>query len=69
MRHARKCIEDGMKVKVDMRCRGRLITRQDVGTKIMYSFTEEIADIAVVEKKDTKQKEEKIANVILNISL
>ena len=40
-----------MKVKVDMRFRGRLITRQDVGKKIMDSFTEEIADIAVVEKK------------------
>ena len=50
MRHARKWIEDGMKVKVDMRFRGRLITRQDVGKKIMDSFTEEIADNAVVEK-------------------
>ena len=51
MRHARKWIEGGMKVKVDMRFRGRLITRLDVGKKIMNSFTEEIGDIAVVEKK------------------
>ena len=49
MRHA--WIEGGMKVKVDMRFRGRLITRLDVGKKIMNSFTEEIGDIAVVEKK------------------
>lgn len=51
MRHARKWIEDGMKVKVDMRFRGRLITRLEVGKKIMDSFIEEISDIASVEKK------------------
>ncbi|MEG0329758.1 MAG: translation initiation factor IF-3 [Longicatena sp.] len=51
MRHARKWIEEGMKVKVDMRFRGRLITRLEVGKKIMNSFTEEIADIANVEKR------------------
>lgn len=53
MRHARKWIEDGMKVKVDMRFRGRLITRLEVGKKIMDSFIEEISDIASVEKKPT----------------
>ena len=51
MRHARSWIEDGMKVKVDMRFRGRLITRLEVGKKIMNSFIEEIADIANVEKR------------------
>ena len=51
MRHARKWVEDGMKVKVDMRFRGRLITRLEVGKKIMNSFIEEISDIANVEKK------------------
>ncbi|MGL5978459.1 MAG: translation initiation factor IF-3 [Erysipelotrichaceae bacterium] len=51
MRHARSWIEDGMKVKVDMRFRGRLITRLEVGQKIMQQFTEEISDIAVVEKR------------------
>ena len=45
MRHARKWIEGGMKVKVDMRFRGRLITRLDVGKKIMNSFTEEIGTL------------------------
>ena len=53
MRHARKWIADGMKVKVDMRFRGRLITRLEVGKKIMDSFIEEISDIASVEKKPT----------------
>lgn len=51
LRHARAWIEDGMKVKVDMRFRGRLITRLEVGKKIMDSFTVEIADIATVEKR------------------
>ena len=51
MRHARKWIEEGMKVKVDMRFRGRLITRLEVGKKIMNSFIEEISDIATVEKR------------------
>lgn len=51
MRHARKWIDDGMKVKVDMRFRGRLITRLEVGKKIMDSFATEISDIAIIEKK------------------
>lgn len=47
----------------------------DVSVKIFDNYTafitraEGMQNIAVVEKKDTKQKEEKIANVILNISL
>jgi translation initiation factor IF-3 len=51
MRHARKFIEQGHKVKVDMRFRGRLITRLDVGRKAMNQFIEEISDVAQVEKR------------------
>lgn len=51
MNHARKWIENGMKVKVDMRFRGRLITRVDVGKVVMNDFVEQISDIAVVEKR------------------
>lgn len=51
MNHARKWVESGMKVKVDMRFRGRLITRVDVGKKVMDNFVEQISDIAQVEKK------------------
>ena len=40
-----------MKVKVDMRFRGRLITRQEVGLKIMNDFTAALSEIANVEKK------------------
>ncbi|MGN1343508.1 MAG: translation initiation factor IF-3 [Traorella sp.] len=51
VRQARKWAEEGMKVKVDMRFRGRLITRVEVGKKIMEDFVEAMSDIASVEKK------------------
>lgn len=51
LRHATKWIEAGMKVKVDMRFRGRLITRIEVGKKIMNDFLEATSEFAVVEKK------------------
>ena len=50
LKHARNWLEDGMKVKVDMRFRGRLITRLEVGKKVMNNFIEEAADLANVEK-------------------
>lgn len=53
LKHARKWVESGMKVKVDMRFRGRLITRVDVGKKVMEDFIAQISDIAQVEKKAT----------------
>jgi translation initiation factor IF-3 len=53
LKHARKWLADGMKVKVDMRFRGRLITRLDVGKKVMNEFMESVSDIANVEKYPT----------------
>ena len=50
LRQARNWVEDGMKVKIDMRFRGRLITRLEVGKKVMNSFVEQMSDIASVEK-------------------
>ena len=51
VKHSRKWLEGGMKVKADMRFRGRLITRLEVGKKVMNSFILELEDIAVVEKR------------------
>lgn len=51
LKHAQKWIGAGMKVKIDMRFRGRLITRQEVGKEIMNDFLDKMSDIAVVEKK------------------
>lgn len=50
LRHARKWLEDGIKVKVDMRFRGRFITRVEVGKKTMDRFIEQTADLGSVEK-------------------
>ena len=49
-KQASKWLESGMKVKIDMRFRGRMMTRQEVGMKIMNEFTEKLADISSVEK-------------------
>lgn len=53
LKHARKWLSEGMKVKVDMRFRGRLITRLEVGKKVMNEFMESVSDIANVEKYPT----------------
>ncbi|WP_205700122.1 translation initiation factor IF-3 [Erysipelothrix sp. HDW6C] len=50
LRHARKWLEEGTKVKVDMRFRGRMMTRIDVGRKTMDRFIEECKDLGSVEK-------------------
>lgn len=54
-RHARKWLEAGMKVKVDMRFRGRLITRLEVGKKTMGSFIAALDDVSTVEKKPSME--------------
>lgn len=43
-------LEDGMKVKVDMRFRGRMMTRQEVGLKVMNDFIEQLSELANVDK-------------------
>ena len=50
MKQARKWLESGMKVKIDMRFRGRMMTRQEVGMKIMNEFIEKLSDISNVAK-------------------
>jgi translation initiation factor IF-3 len=50
LNRAREWIEEGQKVKIDMRFRGRMITRQEVGREFLNKFTEQISDIAQMEK-------------------
>ena len=50
LKQARKWSEAGMKVKVDMRFRGRMITRQEVGKQVLDKFTEQVSDVADVTK-------------------
>lgn len=51
LKQARKWLEGNMKVKLDMRFRGRLITRQEVGKKVMDEFIEQCSDLGHVEKR------------------
>jgi translation initiation factor IF-3 len=50
LKQAIEWLEDGQKVKIDMRFRGRMITRQEVGREVLNRFTEKVADIADVSK-------------------
>lgn len=50
LKQARKWAEAGMKVKVDMRFRGRMITRIEVGKQVMNEFIEAMADLTIIDK-------------------
>ena len=51
LKHAREFIEDGDKVKLVMRFRGREMSFLDTGREVLDRFASDLADIAVVEKK------------------
>ena len=55
LKQARKWIEEGQKVKIDMRFRGRMITRKEVGEEVMNRFIAQISDIAQVDRKPSMQ--------------
>lgn len=48
LKRSREWLEDGLKVRIDMRFRGRMITRQEVGREVIDKFTEQVSDIADV---------------------
>ena len=45
-RNARKFLEDGNKVKVSMRFRGREIAHQNVGMEVVEKFRDDLSDIS-----------------------
>lgn len=51
VKQASKWLAQKKKVKVDMRFRGRLITRQEVGLKTMNEFAAALGEDVIVEKK------------------
>jgi len=51
LRGARGFIEDGDKVKISMRMKGRLMAHKDRGKATIDRFIEKMSDIAVVERK------------------
>lgn len=51
VKQTRGFIEDGNKVKVSIRFRGRAITHKDLGRDVLDKFAEQVSDIADVTSK------------------
>jgi len=51
IKNARKFLEDGNKVKITVRFRGRELNYVKAGEENLNKFSEALSDIAVVEKK------------------
>jgi translation initiation factor IF-3 len=51
VRDARRWIEDGMKVRVRIRFRGREITYPEIARDLLSEIAEELSDVAVVEQR------------------
>ena len=60
-RMAREFLEQGNKVKVTVRFRGREMTRQDFGTQVVNKVIELLDDIARVEKGPTMEGHQMVA--------
>ncbi len=50
-RNAIKFLQDGNKVKVSIRFRGRQITHSEIGLKVMNDFIERTKEVSVVERR------------------
>ena len=50
-KNARKFLEDGNKVKITVRCRGRELNNTKMGESVLNQFISNLEDISVVEKK------------------
>ena len=51
LKQATKWLESGLKVKIDMRFRGRMMTRQEVGMKVMDDFIEKLSELSSIDKE------------------
>ena len=50
-KNARKFLEDGNKVKITVRFRGREVNYSKMGEEVLNKFIEELAEVSAVEKK------------------
>ena len=50
LRHAREFLEEGNKVRVVLRYKGREVAYQDAGLELLKRFANDLSDIAIVEK-------------------
>lgn len=51
VKQSRGWLTDGNRVRVEMKFRGRMMTRIEVGKKVMQDFITELADVATVDKQ------------------
>lgn len=51
LKHAREFIEEGNKVRVVLKFKGREVTYSDIGLELLKRFANDLADIAIVEKQ------------------
>ncbi len=49
--HARRFLEDGDKVRVVVRFKGRQMTHQEIGHELLSRFSGAVSDIGIVDKK------------------
>lgn len=54
-KRAQKFLQDGDKVKVTIRFRGRQIAHQDIGLGVMHDFAERMKELAVVERRPSTE--------------
>ncbi len=64
MKHARKFIEDGNRVRIRILFRGRQMAHQDLGEAILQRVKKELEDIAHMEKDPTNEGRSIVANFI-----
>lgn len=50
-KNARKFLEDGNKVKITVRFRGREVNNSKMGENVLNKFIEKLEDIAIIEKQ------------------
>ena len=55
VRDARGWLEDGMKVKVRIRFRGREVTYPEIAIEQLTGIAEELSDVSVVEQKPNRE--------------
>lgn len=53
VRHAREFLQNGHKVKVSLRFRGREVTHSELGRKVLDRFLAQVEDIAIREQDPT----------------
>ncbi len=68
LNHAKRFINNGDKVKVSMRFRGRMITHSDLGRQVMQRFIDELGELITIESKPKLEGYQLIAVLSPNIN-